>query len=131
MGNGPDYLNKDRGQSKGPDYLGRDSGVDWRKHEDDVAKRSGGNKRAASGAAPGKPADTKDENFLREYKSTFGAGMSIKGEWLTKICSEALPLGKIPLMELRFDKQEAPTPTDWVLIPALDFEAILERIKSG
>jgi hypothetical protein len=126
---GPNYLDRKPPTGGGPDYLERKDGVDWRKHEADVAKRSGGRVRAASGAAPGKPADTIDQNFLRECKATKGMGMSINGKWLAKICREALPRCQTPLLELRFDGQEAPTPSDWVMIPAQDFEILLEQIR--
>jgi len=129
---GPNYLDGHNApkQDIGPAYLDpRNTGVDWNKHENDVAKRSGGKRRAASGAAPGKPADTLDEVYLRECKATKGAGMSINGKWLAKIVQEALPRGMTPLIELRFDGQEPPTPTDWVLIPAQEFEILLERLK--
>jgi len=140
---GPDYLNNDpgkkprgrgkkkRSQGLGPNYLDLDDGANWRAHENDVAKRSGGQRRAASGAAPGKPADTVDQSFLRECKSTKGAGMGIKGEWLAKIVQQALPRNLVPLVELRFEGQEPPTPTDWVMIPAQEFEILLERLRSG
>lgn len=124
---GPNYLERDDSTRKKPDYLGRDTGVDWRRHERDVERRSGGRRRAASGAAPGKPGDTRDETFLRECKSTRGAGMSISGKWINKISSEAIALNKIPLLELRFDGQTAPAPKDWVLIPAYEFTALVER----
>jgi len=128
---GPRYLDRDRGRQDGPDYLDRKTGVDWQNHEDDVAKRSGGKKRRASGAAPGKPADTRDQEFLRECKSTKrGAkGMSIKGEWLPKLVGEALPLGKTPLFEFRFEGQQEPVPRDWVMLPAMEFEELLERLR--
>ena len=130
MAKGPDYLGRDFKKKPGPNYLDAiDTGVDWRKHEGDVAKRSGGRVRAASGATPGKPADTKDEVYLRECKSTYGAGMSLSGKWLSKISAEALALGKIPLMELRFDGQTEPTPTDWVMIPSIDFEDLVEQAR--
>lgn len=131
MPKGPDYLGSSKKRKGGPDYLGRDTGVDWRQHEKDVERRSGGRRRAASGAAPGKPADTKDEHYLRECKSTRGAGMSLSGKWISKITHEALVLGKTPLIELRFDGQVEPTPTDWVMIPALDFEELMEKVKNG
>lgn len=124
---GPNYLGKERSGKKGPDYLDRDTGVNWKQHEKDIAKRSGGKRRAASGAAPGQPGDTKDMLFLREGKSTKGAGMSLNGGWLAKITSEAIALNKVPLVELRFAGQVEPTPTDWVLIPAAEFEALKER----
>lgn len=129
---GPNYLNRDDRKPKrpvGPSYLDIDTGVDWRDHEETVAKRSGGKRRAASGAAPGKPADTKDEQFLRECKATKGAGITIKAEWLEKITQQALPRGMTPLLEIRVDGQAPPTPTDWVLIPAQEFEILLERLR--
>lgn len=127
---GPNYLDRNGKKGpKGPDYLDIDTGVDWRDHEDTVAKRSGGRRRAASGAAPGKPADTVDQEFLRECKATKGAGITIKGDWLKKIVQQSLPRGMTPLVELRVMGQEAPTPTDWVLIPAQEFEILLERLR--
>ena len=127
---GPNYLDrKPPVGDDGPDYLDEKRlGVDWNKHESDVAKRSGGKRRAASGAAPGKPADTVDQVYLRECKATKGAGMSINGVWLAKIVREAMPRGMTPLIELRFAGQEPPTPTDWVMIPAQEFEILLERL---
>jgi len=130
---GPNFLNRPDGprpNSGGPDYLDRKDGVDWNSHENVVAKRSGGRRRAASGAAPGKPADTVDQVYLRECKATHGAGITIKGGWLKKITHEALPRGMTPLVEIRVAGQEAPTPTDWVLIPAQEFEILLERLKT-
>lgn len=130
MAYGPDYLNKERGSIAGPNYLDRKTGANWKKHEQDVESRSGGRRRAASGATPGKPADTIDQEFLRECKSTKGAGMSINGKWLSKITSEAICLGRIPLVELRFEGQTDPTPTDWIMLPALEFEELLEKSRS-
>ena len=129
MPRGPDYLGKNRSKQSGPNYFDRDTGVDWKRHEKDVEKRSGGRRRAASGAAPGKPADTKDQDYLRECKSTRGAGMSISGRWISKITAEALALKKTPLIELRFDGQTEPTPTDWIMIPAIDFEELLSQLR--
>jgi hypothetical protein len=132
---GPDYLNRNHDKpgapkrKNGPDYFDLDTGVDWRDHENAVAKRSGGQRRAASGAAPGKPADTVDQVYLRECKATKGAGLTIKGEWLEKITQQALPRGMTPLLEIRVAGQAAPTPTDWVLIPAQEFETLLERLR--
>lgn len=134
---GPNYLNREPSRDGhnaprrkiGPAYLDLDTGADWRDHEATVAKRSGGQRRAASGAAPGKPADTKDEVFLRECKATKGAGITIRGEWLEKITQQALPRGMTPLLEIRVEGQATPTPTDWVLIPAQEFEILLERLR--
>ena len=129
MAKGPNYLDRTPKKPNGPDYLERKTGVDWNDHEATVAKRSGGQRRAASGAAPGKPADTVDQHFLRECKATKGAGITLNGKWLKKIVHEALPRGMTPLVEIRVAGQEPPTPTDWVLIPAQEFEILLERLK--
>ena len=126
MGGGPDYLGRDRAP-QGPEYLDRKTGVDWRKHEADIEKRSGDRRRAASGATPGKPADNKGQKWLREAKATKGAGITIKALWLRKIVEEAMALGLDPLLEIRVDGAEAPVPTDWVLVPSIDFETLRER----
>ena len=129
---GPNYLNKDRDPDK-PDYLGRDTGVDWRQHEKDTETRSGGRRQPGSGHKPGAPGDVRDIRWLRENKaSRNGAeGMFIKGTWLQKIVAQALPRGLDPIIELRFDGQAAPVATDWVLLPAIEFEALLDRANEG
>ena len=138
MADGPNYLGDQvpnlrsspkKPKGNGPNYLGRDTGVDWEQHEKDVAKRSGGRVTPGSGAVPGKPADTFDQEFLRDCKATKGAGITIKAKWLTQIAKQASPRGKTPLVELRLEGQEPPTPTDWVMIPAQDFEILLERLR--
>lgn len=131
MGNGPNYLERSSSSQTGPNYLDRKMGVNWEQHEKDVEKRSGGRRRRASGAAYGKPADTKDAEFLRECKATAGAGITVNGKWLSKITQESISLGKTPLVELRLDGQSDPTPKDWVLIPALDFEILRERANGS
>jgi hypothetical protein len=109
--------------------LGRDTGVDWRQHEKRTAKRSGGYQQPGSGNQPGKPADVRNVKWLRENKaSQSGAkGMFVKGDWLRKIIKQALTRGLNPAIELCFKGQEAPVPTDWVLVPAIEFEDLLER----
>ena len=132
MSGGPDYLNKQR-KLEGPDYLGRDTGVDWRQHERDTEKRSGGRRQPGSGNKPGAPGDVRDIRWLRENKaSRKGAvGMFVKGDWLQKIVAQATPRGLEPMLDLRFRGQEPPVPIDWVLVPAIEFEALLERANEG
>ena len=126
---GPDYLNRRREPVK-PTYLGKDpTSADWRKHEKDVEKRSGDRRRRASGAAPGKPGDNAGMIFLREDKATKGAGITIQGKWLKKLVGEALPLGLIPVLEIRLEGQEAPVPTDWILMPALEGQEALQLLQ--
>lgn len=124
----PDYLGKDR-SPKRPNYLGRDTGVDWRDHEKSTARRSGDRQQPGSGNKPGRPGDIKGPRWLRENKASKdgASGMFVKGEWLRKIVEQALPRGLNPAIELRFDGQVAPVPTDWVMIPSIEFESLLER----
>lgn len=127
----PDYLGKSRPKNTGPDYLkNKKTGVDWQQHEKDVEERSSGKRRARSGAAPGYPGDTKDSLFLRECKATSGSGITVKSNWLTKIAAEALAIGKVPIIEIRLDGQVLPTPKDWVLIPSIEFDALIEKIQN-
>ena len=57
--------------------------------------------------------------------------MSINGKWLYKIASEAIALQRVPLVELRFDGQTGPAPTDWVMMPAIEFEMLLEQVRES
>ena len=124
----PDYLGKER-RPPGPDYLGRDTGVNWRDHEKRAAKRSGGRCQPGSGNQPGRPGDVRAERWLKENKaSRKGAeGIFVKGPWLQDIVAQALALGLEPALELCFEGQQEPVPTDWIMIPAIEFEILLER----
>lgn len=102
----------------------RDGKANWRKHEKDVVKRSGGRPTPGSGNKPGSPGDATDAKYMRECKATHGAGMTINAKWLQKVVADAMARGMTPLIELRLEGQIPPTPTDWVLIPAVDFEAL-------
>ena len=95
-------------------------------HERDIAKRTGANRVRGSGNKPGRPADVKGRLFLREAKVTSGKGRSIKGEELAKIVEQALRVSRIPVLEVRFEGQKPPTPKDWVMLPASDFDALVE-----
>ena len=104
-----------------PDFF-RGRKVDWEQHESDVAERSGGRRTPGSGNKPGIPGDTSDQHYLRECKATKKAGISISPKWLRKIVEAAISRGKVPLIEIRLEGQTLPVPTDWVLVPATDFE---------
>lgn len=101
--------------------------ANWKKHEKDVAERSGARQVAGSGNQPGKPGDLRGAKFLRECKASKGAGLSVQAKWLRKLVDEATQLGRYPLVEIRLEAAEAPVPTDWVMLPALDFQELLER----
>lgn len=129
MSTGPDYFGKPS-KKKGPDYFKEDPTTKIsKKHETDVAKRSGGRRVPGSGNISGLPGDVKDDTFLRECKATKGAGTSIQGAWIKKISHEALAVNKTPLIELRFEGQEPPAHKDWVMLPAIEFQALLERLS--
>jgi hypothetical protein len=125
---GPNYFDKER-RPKRPNYLGRDTRVDWRAHEKRTEKRSGDRRQPGSGNQPGKPADVRGQGWLRENKaSKSGAeGMYVQGSWLQKIVAQAMALNLNPAIELSFDGQAAPVPTDWTLVPSMEFEALRER----
>jgi hypothetical protein len=99
------------------------------KHEKDVAKRSGGRRVPGSGNILGMPGDVADERFRRECKATHGGGTSIQAKWVKKISAEALAINKIPLIELRLEGQQEPTPKDWVMLPAHEFQNIMDKLK--
>lgn len=126
---GPNYFDRPDPKPAGPDYLARKDGVDWRDHERSTARRSGDRQVSGSGNQPGRPGDVTGFRWHRENKATkAGAeGMFIKGGWLRKLCADALAQGKEPLLELRFAGQEPPVPTDWVLVPAEEFEDLRKR----
>ena len=97
------------------------------KHEKRIAKRSGDTRVSGSGAKPGRPGDLRGLEFLREAKTTKGAGRSISGKELAKISAQAMSVGLEPIMEICFEGQELPTPKDWVLVPATVFEDLVRR----
>jgi hypothetical protein len=100
-------------------------------HEKRIAKRSGDTRVSGSGAKPGRPGDLRGLKFLREAKTTKGAGRTISGKELLKISAQALSVGLEPIMEICFEGQEPPTPRDWVLIPADVFEELIRRSGYG
>lgn len=128
---GPNYFEKPPSSKEGPDYFKPDATKKIsNRHEKDVAKRSGGRTTPGSGNIPGIPGDVSDDIFLRECKATTGGGTQIQAKWIKKISLEALVCKQIPLIELRFEGQMEPAQKDWVMLPAIEFQAILERFKS-
>ena len=99
------------------------------RHEKRISKRSGDRRVPGSGSKPGKPGDIRGIEFLREAKTTKGRGRTISGNELEKITSQAISVGLEPLMEICFEGQTAPTPKDWVLVPADVFEDLVRRAK--
>ena len=99
------------------------------KHEKRIAKRSGDRRVSGSGSKPGRPADIRGLEFLREAKTTHGRGRTVSGDELEKITKQAISVGLEPMMEICFEGQTPPVPNDWVLLPADVFEALVRRAK--
>jgi len=126
VGTGPDYF-KERPDADAPDYF-QTKRADWKQHEKDIAKRSGGRQQPGSGNKPGRPGDVVDTLCLRDGKATrSGKSISVSASILATITGQALALGKIPVVEVRLESAEPPVPTDWVCLPAQDFQQLLER----
>jgi len=98
-----------------------------RRHEKMIEERTGDKRVPGSGNQSMKPGDIRGDKFLREAKMTSKKGMSIKGEWLIKICRQALTNGLEPIIELRFEGHKPPTSKDWVMIQARYFDELTEE----
>ncbi len=124
--------------------------ADWKKHERDVAARAGGRVTRGSGAVrptggtsrgtargigqtSADPGDVRDNEFIRECKATVRGSLSIQLKWLKGLVEQALVVNRRPILEIRFEQARPPVSQDWVLMPAEDFDELLERAggKSG
>jgi Holliday junction resolvase len=126
---------------RGPDFfkdIDKPKKADWKKHEADVEKRTGDRRSRSSGAGHGKTGQTRrrgsvnvGDNMgtkrLRECKATKGRTISVKCDWLDQLITQSLNMGRDPVLEIRMEGATLPTPTDWVMIPADDYEELLER----
>lgn len=124
-----------------PDYF-KDAGkANWKKHEKDIAKRTGERQIRGSGNQPGRPGDTMGSKCLRDGKATArqsedgaketppnptAASITIREGWLRKLVLEALNMGKTPVIEIRLEKAQPPVPTDWSLIPSDDLQEMID-----
>jgi len=112
--------------------------ADWRKHESDVAKRTGDALVRGSGNGHGKTGQTNcrgsvrvGDNMgtetLRECKATSGRSISIKCDWLDQLVEQGLRMGREIVLEIRIEGAKLPTPTDWVLVPVIDYDELKEK----
>jgi len=128
----PNYFDGQPVRSRGPDYFadaGKPKKADWKKHEKDVAKRAHERQVTGSGNKPGRPGDVTGSKFLREGKATRRASITVSQKWMEKLVVEALRMGRIPVFEVRLEGARLPVPSDWVLLPAIDFQAIVDGEK--
>jgi hypothetical protein len=125
----PRYFDGPPPERKTPNYLKPRPTTDLSsQHEKDTARRSGGKRVRGSGAVPGKPGDVRGKRDLQELKATDKVDETrINLRWLKKIALEASPLGKYPIINMRFTTLKPPCPEDWVLIPA----EVYYRLKEG
>ena len=125
---GPRYFDDKPAQPTGPDYLRKPPTTEIStRHERETAKKSKGQRVPGSGNKLGKPGDVRGVGDLQELKATGKTDTRIKLSWLRKISHEALTQGRYPVVNMRFEKLEPPTPTDWVMIPADVYEDLKER----
>jgi len=103
-------------------------GTAGRSSEKRVAKAIGARLRPASGAMVGAKGDMTVSSFLVESKSTVKGAISIQYDWLGKITTEALPLGKTPALTISFtdEKGKALNFGDWCLVPMHIFQQLIE-----
>lgn len=100
-----------------------------REHEVEAARVVGGKRQPNSGRINGigGKGDAKSDRFLVDAKQTDKASIRIPVEWIDKLCKDAWGLGKQPLFHLRWNNMPSQFPSDWVLLPAKEFE----RLRNG
>jgi len=101
-----------------------------KKHEKRIAKELGGKRLPRSGAnrwskwnkstANG---DIKTPTLHVEHKRTEKASISIKREWLEKVCDGARAVAKDPAVVITFE-DASEIPQDWAIIPL----SVLKRL---
>lgn len=115
-----------------PDYFGNPNRPDtgpWRKHEADVAARTGDRLVTGSGNQPGKPGDTMGTDRIRQCKECRGAGISVSAKEVRKLVQQALDMNRRPIMEVRLLGAEFPVPQDWIFVPVADYDDLEERAR--
>jgi len=113
-----------------------------RKQEKKVAKALGGRRQPGSGAFGSLKGDVKREHegfpLLVECKRTGKLSLRLEVSHLTKITNEALASGRHPALAVQFDEHivggvarhrgEEPASTDWIAVPLMTFQAMLEAL---
>ena len=94
-------------------------------HEDRAASVFGGKRHAGSGAFQGLKSDASSDDFQIECKRTDKDSLSFKVQWLDKISTEALGVGKIPAMHIEL--QNCEHHKRWVVIPEQIFQMLLNK----
>jgi len=126
----PRYLGDKPSDPAKPDYLKPlSTTARAQKHEKASAGRSGKRRVPGSGNQLGRPGDVQGDEDLSELKTTRKTDTRIQLKWLRKVAYEAMCLGKVPLVELQYDKLTPPCPKEWVLVPADYFNKLQERAR--
>lgn len=114
----------------GPDYFkdtDKPTKANWKKHEKDIARRSGDRQVAGSGNQPGRPGDVMGPRFIRDGKATKYKSIAVTSKQMKTLVQQGLDMGRIPVFEIRLETATPPVPTDWILLPAPDFQEIIEK----
>lgn len=97
-------------------------------HEVETARVIRGRTQPNSGRINGigGKGDAKSEKFLADAKQTSSNSMSVKMEWIEKLCKDAWGLQKEPLFHLRWNHAGNQFPNDWVMVPSKVFEEMID-----
>lgn len=93
------------------------------KHEKHLEDAVSGKRTPASGAKNMK-GDVRTDRFLYEGKATSKDSIALKKAWLEKIVSEALRVGRLPALSIRFENIEEPCDKHWILIEESVFKTL-------
>jgi len=96
----------------------------WQQQEEKSKKMLRGERTRGSGSGRQK-GDVFNASFLNEAKTTEKDSIAVKRSVLAKIASEAMAVGKVPLLTVGFDKGVPNTDSDFVLIAEHHFEALM------
>lgn len=98
----------------------------WKQAEENVAKKSGGERQIGSGRFEEYKGDIDTDNEKFEVKSTETKGLYVTKETLTKIYKEATDEKKRPRLVVSLRNDEVPD--DWVLMPMDDYALLNEKL---
>lgn len=94
--------------------------IESRKHEDRLAKRTGGTRNAGSGSFWSRKNDVRSEDLLIEHKWTGKKTFTLKSEVIRQLIEEAIISHRMPVFGIHLDGH------NYVLIEEDDFFLLKE-----
>jgi len=109
------------------------------RHEQKLADKLEGRRQPNSGSLPHKKGDISIEGgsvlsparFLLDSKETSGSTVVLGVKDITKICREAMEVGKEPGLVVTFGQHPSIVPPEWVMIPLELFSFLLSHLKNS